>query len=139
MDKTTAYKNLILSCADFSDRPEVFPEPTTDQGIANVLGDIFQAEKDYEIKRAGIYSAATDWFQGLCGVCEVPYMRGDIESFLADNELDSDMIESYWDDLGETFVDMIGAKNDNKRVQAYGPIMQRWQDVRPNRRFQGQI
>jgi len=101
--KEQALKALILKCADFSGYDEILIEPKTEKGIVNTLSDIFHSEKSWEIKNLGSYQAATNWFQGLCSACSVPYWNDEIENLGFDPE-------TYFDDLGEIFTDMINGR-----------------------------
>ena len=115
-DKTQqAFKALILEHADFSNYDSVFSTPKTEKGIINTLSDIFNSEKGWEIKRSGGYQAASDWFQGLCSACPVPFYYEEIYEWYAANGLDTmdgdcDMSLGYYTTLGEVFCDMIGGK-----------------------------
>ena len=91
-------RQLILEHADFDGYD--IPQPETVNGYINTLSDIFHSEKSWEIKKYGIYKASTSWFQGLPSACSVPFWNDEIESLGLNPE-------TYWDELGEVFADMI--------------------------------
>ena len=53
----------------------------TDKDKLQFLFDTFKTEKDYQIKRIGVYNAFMDWAQGLPTLLNLPYSDYDILSF----------------------------------------------------------
>ena len=101
-EQTVYIYKYILDCIDASDYGK---NPQTDKEKIEFLFDTFQREKSYEIARAGMNKAFTDWLQGLPGCFNIEWENYKILELMTDlgylshdaTEKQEDVVlEKYW-------------------------------------------